>query len=91
MKDVVKGWTNLIKDVISKETNEETKRKILICKECDLLTKTLNCNPTKKGTVVKDFTCRNNKYNVGQIRRGCGCYIPAKARSSSCCPLGKWS
>ncbi len=91
MSEIIKGWSRLIHDVLTKETNEDTKRKILICKKCDMLTDTLNCNPFKVGEVVKDFACGKNVYKKGMLKRGCGCYIPAKARSSSCCPLGKWS
>jgi len=90
MKEIIEGWSNLIKDILSKEQNEEAKRKILICKDCKFLTKTLTCNPFFTGAVVKDFTCGKKSYKKGQIVKGCGCYIPAKARSSSCCPTGKW-
>ena len=91
VKDVYEGWRNLFKSLIlKKETDELVIKKMNICASCDLLTKKLFCNKNKKGEVIRDFQYGKQFRKKGELYNGCGCYIPAKARSKSTCPLGKW-
>ena len=79
INDIITGWSNLIRDKFNNTNNDEPIRKLKICKECTLITKTMLCNPNKSVT-TKD----------GVIVYGCGCFLPAKVRSESLCPLNKW-
>jgi len=91
VKNIYEGWRNILKEKISQQQLDPiVSKKIKTCSNCSLLTKMLICNPKKTGLVVTDFQYGKNKRTKNSIVNGCGCFIPAKARSQSKCPLGKW-
>ncbi len=83
LKEILDGWGNLVKDklkLLQPSLKEMAKHRMLICNICELRSFAI-CNPTKSGINVI----------TGEIRKGCGCGLPAKTLSpSSKCPLDKW-
>ncbi len=92
---IVEGCTEAIKQKAGIE-NEFVKsamqyRLDFICAHCDLNTDG-QCDPTKTGTVVQDFTYhRSIERKQGELVNGCGCALKCKtANVKEECPLGKW-
>lgn len=93
LNQIREGWFNHFRDLLGtlpEEIKIEGERRLNICYDCPMRTKFV-CDPSKKGTVVRDFQYGSAQRTTGQTVRGCGCAIEAKAKStSSLCPLGKW-
>ncbi len=75
VKEILRGFYKLAVE----EATEVQLENIARCHSCTLFD---NGYCSKKRTAVHIKT--------GQTVNGCGCYVPAKARSNSECPLGKW-
>lgn len=91
INDIITGWSKLISDKVQIKKNTEAIRKMEICQKCNLITQHLTCNPNNTGTVVRTYQDKKRKIiKMGSIVSGCGCYLPAKVRSQSQCPLNKW-
>jgi len=90
LNDIVVGWSGLLKDKITNNNDSDADIKLSICRKCSLSTKTLICNPNKKGVIEKTYIYDGKTFNKGDIEYGCGCYLPAKVKSNSICPLNKW-
>jgi hypothetical protein len=89
--DMYEGWRNiLIEKINNKDMGPVVGKKMKICAECKLLTKILTCDPFKTEYPPIDFYYGQEWRESSKKYKGCGCYIPAKARSKSECPLGKW-
>lgn len=77
------GWANYIGSRIqgiSDRMKEIAKDRASICDSCPIRSMSV-CDPTKSGVhvITKD------------VKKGCGCFIPAKILAEgSVCPLGKW-
>ena len=90
-KNIYDGWRNLLRDTIKNvETDDIVIKKLNICSDCLLLTKMYTCNSNITEEIEKDFKYNNKLRKKGIAYKGCGCFIPAKVRSKSQCPLGKW-
>jgi len=88
--DMYEGWRNiLIEKINKKDMGPIVGKKMKICAECKLLTRVLTCDPFQIDSPPKDFYYGKELRESSKKYRGCGCFIPAKARSKSTCPLGK--
>lgn len=79
----INGWSNLMKKKfgeVDPNLLELSKKRILICKDCELFNNNV-CNRLKKIKNVK----------TGVEVSGCGCILPAKTLCETCkCPADKW-
>ena len=64
-------------------------KKANICATCPLNINNY-CSSSTKGKAVKDFKYNDEYRLINNEYNGCGCFIPAKVKSSSQCPLGKF-
>lgn len=72
------------------EQLEEAQKRAVICSQCPL-NKNNTCSKNLKGKAVTTFVYNGEPREQGKEYAGCGCYLPAKTRSTnSVCPLGKW-
>ena len=83
LEQIFTGWGNYIKSHfvdLSPELKKESEKRLKICHTCDM----------RNGGTCS--TQRMGKHVVtGELKRGCGCRLAAKALSpGSECPLGKW-
>ncbi len=91
IKNIYEGWRNLLREKIFENVDDPiAAKKIEICSNCKLLTKMLTCNPNISEKIKHEFYYGKQLRKQGETYHGCGCFIPAKARSKSKCPLGKW-
>ncbi len=88
-KYIIQGWYYLLISGFKIKSGKPL-LKYSKCSTCTLLY--LNwCDRNKKGKVVKDFiNSEGESIKKGEIKKGCGCYIPAKVFTDSKCPLGKF-
>ena len=90
INDILIGWSKYVRDKVVGHVDDEVKRKIKICESCPLITPNLVCNPYKQGVVEKTYETHVGVVRKGMMVSGCGCFLPAKVRSDSQCPLRKW-
>jgi len=83
IKHIIEGWANVVKDrfdLLNDDIKEMASNRILICDECEIRSGGA-CSTSKVGQHTV----------TGELKRGCGCFIAAKATiPDSECPLGKW-
>lgn len=83
IEQILTGWGNYVKSHfvdLKPELKEESEKRLKICHSCDMRIGG-TCSPQKMGKHVV----------TGELKKGCGCRLAAKALSpGSSCPLGKW-
>ena len=83
ISQIITGWGNLVKShfvELAPELKQQSEHRLLICNGCSMRSGG-TCNPSQTGKHVV----------TGEMVRGCGCRLAAKALSpGSVCPLGKW-
>jgi hypothetical protein len=83
LKDIYEGWGNLIKDkmnLLDIKTKEMAEERLLNCHFCHI----------RNGLICSSKRIGKHK-TTGEIKKGCGCVISAKALApDSRCPLGRW-
>jgi hypothetical protein len=87
LKNIIQGWGNYLFN--NDKIKEEAERKASVCAECPLNVNNY-CSKQKQGIVVETFEYNEQIRLKGSIQNGCGCFLPAKTRSDSKCPLGKF-
>tara|TARA_B100001287_G_scaffold272331_1_gene273871 strand:+ start:1046 stop:1426 length:381 start_codon:yes stop_codon:yes gene_type:complete len=83
IEQILTGWGNYIKShfvSLAPELQAEGQRRLEICHSCAM---------RDRGTCSTQRQARHLK--TGEMTRGCGCRLAAKALSpGSVCPIGKW-
>ncbi len=83
INNIINGWGNYIKDkfgLLDKQTKSMATQRLSFCNDCTIRSVGI-CDPTKRTINLK----------TGDVVRGCGCVIAAKALNiASYCPAGKW-
>ena len=95
LKNIIKGGCNYIinesgildSDSIIKKYKADLKLKK--CLSCSLYDNDV-CNDKKEEIVVCDFEYKGENRKKGEVKKGCGCFIPMKILSNSKCPIGKF-
>ncbi len=83
IEQILTGWGNYVKShfvELAPELKAEGQKRLEICNSCSM---------RDRGTCS---TARRGKHVItGEMMKGCGCKLAAKALSpKSVCPLGKW-
>ena len=83
IEEILTGWGNYIKShfvALAPDLKAEGQRRLEICNQCAM----------RDGGTCS--TARQARHlETGEMVRGCGCRLAAKALSpSSVCPIGKW-
>ena len=81
--NILEGWANVIKSEFGKlspELQREAGKRMEICDTCDL----------RSGHICSPLRHKQHKI-TGNVVRGCGCVLLAKAMSpDEHCPAGEW-
>lgn len=93
LKYIAQGYINYIDGKISKGDDlikkYKSDLKLEKCLKCSLYLNDV-CDSNKEDVVVCDFEYKGEMIKKGEVKKGCGCFIPAKILSDSKCPLGKF-
>jgi hypothetical protein len=83
IEEILTGWGNLVKShfmELDSDLKAQSQSRLEICNGCDMRNWG-TCSTQREGRHVV----------TGEMVRGCGCRLAAKALSpKSSCPLGKW-
>lgn len=87
LNDIIKGFGNYWFD--NDSVKESANIKANVCASCPLNVNNY-CSKRVNGKAVKDFQYNEELRFEGKEYPGCGCFLPAKLKSDSQCPLGNW-